>query len=144
MSRYIDLNGNTWDGTKLTSKIRHDDRYGAFITVGWLFSDSVPQLDLEEHDKAIKELKEYKDLEKRGLLLRLPVTVGSKIYEIIEDTVPEHHFYIAEYKVQDVSATAVKYADDWYSFDYPNLYFERVAAEEKLKELEGELNEEIN
>lgn len=55
MSRYIDLNGNTWDGTKITSKIRHDDRYGAFITIGWLFSDSVPVLDLEEHDKEIRD-----------------------------------------------------------------------------------------
>lgn len=55
MARYIDLDGNTWDGTKLTSKIRHDDRYGAFITVGWLFSDSVPTLDLEAHDKEIRD-----------------------------------------------------------------------------------------
>lgn len=55
MKRYIDLNGNTWDGMKLTSKIRHDDRYGAFITVGWLFSDSVPVLDLEAHDKEVQE-----------------------------------------------------------------------------------------
>lgn len=33
----------------------------------------------------LKELKQYRDLEKQGLLLRLPVAVGSKVYEIIRN-----------------------------------------------------------
>lgn len=88
-------------------------------------------------DEEVEKLKQYRDLEEQGLLLRLPVAVGSKVYEIIEETVPEHHYYIAEYEVRDVSAKAVMYADDWYSFDYPDLYFSRAEAEEKLRELEG-------
>lgn len=85
----------------------------------------------------LEELKQYRNLEEQCLLLRLPVAVGSKVYEIIEETVPKHHYYIAEYEVQNVSAKAVMYADDWYSFDYPDLYFSRAEAEEKLRELEG-------
>lgn len=93
--------------------------------------------DCDHMGRMMWKLAKYEDLEEQGLLLRLPVAVGSKVYEIIEDTVPEHHYYIAEYEVQDISAKAVMYADDWYNFDYPNLYFDRAEAEEKLRELEG-------
>lgn len=56
MSRYVDLNGNTWDGTPITSKI-HEMKtkwgYAQGITIGWLFGDNVPHIDLEEHDKEV-------------------------------------------------------------------------------------------
>jgi len=35
--------------------------------------------------------------------------------------------------VQDVSAKAVKYADEWESYDYENLYFTREEAEAALE-----------
>lgn len=56
MSRYVDLEGKTWDGTTITSKIQEvKTRYGYMqgITVGWLWGDNVPHIDLEEHDKEI-------------------------------------------------------------------------------------------
>lgn len=56
MSRYVDLNGNTWDGTPITSKIQEvktRSGYMSGITTGWLWCDSVPHIDLEEHDKQI-------------------------------------------------------------------------------------------
>lgn len=93
--------------------------------------------DCEHYQRMVDKLAKYESLEEQGLLLRMPVAVGSKVYEIIEETVPKHHYYIAEYEVQDISAKAVMYTDDWYSFDYPNLYFSRTEAEEKLRELEG-------
>lgn len=61
----------------------------------------------------LEELKRYRDLEEQGRLLVLPCKVGDVVYEIIEETVPNHYFYISEYKVQDVSTRGIKYADDW-------------------------------
>mgnify|MGYP004698246445 CR=1 FL=1 len=68
-----------------------------------------------------------------GRLLVLPCRVGDTVYEIIEETVPNRYFYINEWQVQDVSAKAVKYADEWESYDYENLYFTREEAEAALE-----------
>lgn len=68
-----------------------------------------------------------------GRLLVLPRKVGDTVYEILEETVPNHYFYISEHKVQDVSMKAVKYADEWESYDYENLYFTREEAEAALE-----------
>ena len=81
----------------------------------------------------LEELKRYRDLEEQGRLLVLPCRVGDTVYEILEETVPNHYFYISEHKVQDVSAKAVKYADEWESYDYENLYFTREEAEAALE-----------
>ena len=81
----------------------------------------------------LEELKRYRDLEEQGRLLVLPCRVGDTVYEILEETVPNHYFYISEHKVQDVSVKAVKYADEWESYDYENLYFTREEAEAALE-----------
>lgn len=80
-----------------------------------------------------EKLKYYEDLEEQGRLLVLPCKVGDMVYEIIEETVPNYYFYINEWPVQDVSAKAVKYADEWESYDYENLYFTREEAEAALE-----------
>lgn len=80
-----------------------------------------------------EKLKYYEDLEEQGRLLVLPCKVGDKVYEIIEETVPNHYFYINEWPVQDVSAKAVRYADDWERYDYENLYFAREEAEAAME-----------
>lgn len=81
----------------------------------------------------LEELKRYRDLEEQGRLLVLPCRVGDTVYEILEETVPNHYFYISEHKVQDVSVKAVKYADEWEPYDYENLYFAREKAEAAMK-----------
>lgn len=81
----------------------------------------------------LEELKRYRDLEEQGRLLVLPCRVGDTVYEILEETVPNHYFYISEHKVQDVSVKAVKYADEWEPYDYENLYFAREKAEAALE-----------
>ena len=81
----------------------------------------------------LEELKRYRDLEEQGRLLVLPCKVGDTVYEILEETVPNHYFYISEWKVQDVSVKAVKYADEWEPYDYENLYFTREEAEAAMK-----------
>lgn len=57
MSRYVDLDGLTWDGTKITSKIQEVKTkigYMQGITIGWLWGDNVPHIDIEEHDREIR------------------------------------------------------------------------------------------
>ena len=81
----------------------------------------------------LEELKRYRDLEEQGRLLVLPCKVGDTVYEILEETVPNHYFYISEHKVQDVSVKAVKYADECEPYDYENLYFTREEAEAALE-----------
>ena len=81
----------------------------------------------------LEELKRYRDLEEQGRLLVLPCRVGDTVYELLEETVPNHHFYINEWKVQDVSTQSIKYADEWESYDYENLYFTREEAEAALE-----------
>ena len=80
-----------------------------------------------------EKLKYYEDLEEQGWLLVLPCKVGDTVYEIIEETVPNRYFYINEWKVQDVSTQSIKYADEWESYDYENLYFTREEAEAALE-----------
>ena len=81
----------------------------------------------------MEELKRYRDLEEQGRLLVLPCKVGDTVYEILEETVPNHYFYISEHKVQDVSTQFIKYADEWEPYDYENLYFAREKAEAAMK-----------
>ena len=81
----------------------------------------------------LEELKRYRDLEEQGRLLVLPCKVGDTVYEILEETVPNHYFYISEHKVQDVSVKAIKYADEWEPYDYENLYLTREEAEAALE-----------
>ena len=80
-----------------------------------------------------ERLKYYEDLEEQGRLLVLPCKAGDTVYEIIEETVPNRYFYINEWKVQDVSTQSIKYADEWESYDYENLYFTREEAEAALE-----------
>lgn len=57
MSRYVDLNGVSWDGKPISSKIQEvqtKQGYLQGITVGWLWGDNVPHIDLEKHDKQIR------------------------------------------------------------------------------------------
>lgn len=57
MSRYVDLNGLTWDGTPIYSKIQEVKTsigYMSAITTGWLYGDNVPHIDLAEHDAEVK------------------------------------------------------------------------------------------
>ena len=67
MSRYVDLDGLTWDGKPISSKIQEvkaKSGYMQGITVGWLWGDAVPHIDLAEHDKQIRDevISDLRDL----------------------------------------------------------------------------------
>ena len=58
MSRYVDLDGLSWDGKPIASKIQEvktKHGYMQGITVGWLWGDNVPHIDLEEHDAKVRQ-----------------------------------------------------------------------------------------
>ena len=57
MSRYVNLDGMSWDGKPISSKIQEvQTKHGRMqgITIGWLWGDNVPHIDLEEYDKQIR------------------------------------------------------------------------------------------
>ena len=58
MSRYVDLDGLSWDGKPIESKIQEvQTKHGYMqgITVWWLWGDNVPHIDLEEHDANVRQ-----------------------------------------------------------------------------------------
>ena len=98
-----------------------------------------------------KKLKEYKDLEERGLLLRLPCKVGSTLYQPISNR------QINEYKTIslcfDITRNKFMYEVayqiglEWYKttcdFDCINktVFLTKAEAEQKLAEAEQKLKE---
>lgn len=84
------------------------------------------------------EFNQYRKLEEQGLLLKLPCKVGDKAYHIIEDNMADPPIYISEHEIQDVSAKAVYFADDWWSFEEMremNAYLNKAEAEKALAKL---------
>lgn len=92
------------------------------------FCTSVPQ----KYCDMAKELKEYKDLEEQGKLLKLPCAVGDTVYTIYSD---EDGSFIEEPKVEEVSTHRV-WIDSRY-FDYDDfgktVFLTREEAEAALK-----------
>ena len=83
-------------------------------------------------------LKEYEDLEEQGLLLKLLCKVGDKAYHVIKDDIAEPPIYISEHEIQDVSAKAVYFADDWWTFEEMhemNAFLNKAEAEKTLAEM---------
>lgn len=132
----VTINGVTKNATEWAEEIGISERsFMSRIKYGWseerLLEPKYKPLKMTKAEMA-KEIREWRKAEEQGLLLRVPVAVGGKVYEIIEETVPNNYFYISEHEVQDVSAKAVKYADDWCEYGDPNLYFTRAEAEQAL------------
>lgn len=106
---------------------------------------------VKDIDKAYTDLcaefGEYKKLEERGLLLKLPCKVGDKAYHVIKDHLANPPIYISEHEIQDVSAKAVYFADDWWMIEEMpemNAFLSKEAAEQALKELSGRVNRNGN
>lgn len=92
---------------------------------------------------AMKKLAALEDAEDKGLLMVLPCSVGSIVYDIIEDDVAFPTVYISKQAVGDVSAKSVHFAGDWHSLaeEGKDFFFDREAAEKevekRIKEREG-------
>lgn len=98
MSRYVDLDGKTWDGTPISSKIQEvKTKYGYMqgITVGWLWGDNVPHIDLEEHDRQIRaEVVEECNKKLDELERKYKSCYGSEIIEMYADTYDEFRVWL--------------------------------------------------
>ena len=82
MSRYVDLEGVSWDGKPISSKIQEvQTKHGYMqgITVGWLWGDTVPHIDLEEHDKHV--IEQYKaDTNLKDTIKDIHDSVANEMY----------------------------------------------------------------
>ena len=90
-----------------------------------------------------KKLKEYKDLEKQGLLLRLPLKIGDTVYSVTRD-------FISEYKICSIEKYNEGFFFNWKCEKgmYINIrgftnyqigkdvFLTKEEAEKKLKEME--------
>lgn len=102
MSRYVDLDGVSWDGKPITSKIQEvqtKQGYLQGITVGWLWGDNVPHIDLEEHDKNI--IEQYKENTKlKDTIKDIHDNVAHEMYfKAIDDfvhIVKEHDYIVSD------------------------------------------------
>ena len=109
----------------------------------------------DDTDKRLfyNKLKEYEDLEERGLLLRLPCKVGDTVYRYVEEKC-----CVLEYTVWNISMSAYESGgidiviegcaesqdeveDEFslYLIDFKKEFFNtRSEAEQKLKEMESD------
>ena len=86
------------------------------------------RLDCEESRvKSLKKkLKEYKDLEKQGLLLRLPCNVGDTVYHVVQGR-------IVEVSNVDLFFLLLSVAENRFN---NSVFLTKAEAERKLKEME--------
>lgn len=94
-----------------------------------------------------KKLKEYKDLEEQGLLLRLPCKVGSTLYQPISNRINEYKAIGLCFDItrnEFMYEVAYQIGLEWYKttcdFDCINktVFLTQAEAEQKLKEMESD------
>ena len=88
------------------------------------------RLDCEESRvKSLKKkLKEYKDLEKQGLLLRLPCKVGDTVYHVVQGR-------IVEVSNVDLFFLLLSVTENRFN---NSVFLTQAEAEQKLKEMESD------
>ena len=94
----------------------------------------------------LKELREYKQLEEQGLLLRLPCKVGDTLYQPISNRINEYKVIGLCFDItrnEFMYEVAYQIGLEWYKttcdFDCINktVFLTEAEAEQKLKELRG-------
>lgn len=91
-----------------------------------------------------KELKEYKDLEDQGLLVRLPCKIGDDLYCIVNGEVKKlkvHSFGVPDFEITDIE---FKYVDGFKIVRFvgevgKTVFLTREEAEKKLEEMKNEI-----
>ena len=96
---------------------------------------------------ASKKLCEYEDLEEQGLLLRLPVKIGSTLYQPISNQINEYKAIGLCFDItrnEFMYEVAYQIGLEWYKttcdFDRINktVFLTQEEAEQKLKEMESD------
>ena len=95
----------------------------------------------------LKELREYKQLEEQGLLLRLPCKVGDTLYQPISNRINEYKVIGLCFDItrnEFMYEVAYQIGLEWYKttcdFDCINkaVFLTQAEAEQKLKEMESD------
>lgn len=85
---------------------------------------------------AMQELQQYRQMEAKGRIVKMPCAVDDTVYEVLHDDIPVPVDYIAKYPVEDVSVKGIRYAGDWFGWDeLRDTYFNKEEAEERLREM---------
>ena len=117
-------------------RLTERDEFGNADIIGVNSEDLQLNLDFKQMNKVtdtLNKLAEYEDLEKQGLLLRLPCHIGDSIYSVVEDglTIIELKFSLDFY---------VRRKNDFGK----TVFLTKAEAEQKLKELRGKQNGKID
>ena len=113
-----------YDITKLDSRIKNMHKYIEKMA----FDDKAEIKFLASTVSYLKELKEYKQLEGQGLLLRLPCKVGDTVYHVIQGR-------IVEVSNVDLFFLLLSVAENRFN---NSVFLTKSEAEQKLKEMESE------
>ena len=141
-----------YDITKLDSRIKNMHEYIEKMA----FDDKAEVEFLASTVSYLKELREYKQLEEQGLLLRLPIKVGDTVYCIYEryTKCSEYGQVFEEYSCQgceclecDSHKELYVQSQKAYSLDWivsnlkrfgKTVFLTKSEAEQKLKEMESD------
>ena len=113
----------------------------------------VPAYWDEDNFKAIKKLADYEELEEQGLLVRLPVSIGTKVYMIASmfDCVYDYDNCKAtqkwkceediqcEYEKKSYYVKEIEFISIMKDSIGKSIFLTREAAEKKLEELKNEI-----
>lgn len=96
----------------------------------------------KEHEqlaKWLEELKSYKDLEEQGLLVRLPVKVGEKLWCIVNSAIRELRVHCFDMPAFGTTDIVFRYADGFKLERFvgeigKTVFLTREEAEKKLEE----------
>ena len=114
-----------------------------------------PEIRSKGHSKCCNKLAELEDLEKRGLLVRLPCKAGDSLYKVVEYVKePIVEMQVTEVTFENIFGDKtisietryydcnhrIKYEDSYLSSDIGwRVFLTREEAEAKLKEIEESL-----
>ena len=145
---YVTINGITKTSTEWAKQIGISQRaFVGRIENGWgenrLLKPKYKPLKMSKAEMA-KEIREWRDAEEHGLLLRLPCKVGTQIYAIIYDFEQEKYM-ITETKIIEVVENCngrffrtLKNIPALRLFDFGvRVFLTEEEAEAKLAEMEG-------
>lgn len=110
-----------YDITKLDSRIKNMHEYIEKMA----FDDKAEVEFLASTVSYLKELREYKQLEEQGLLLRLPCKVGDTVYHVVQGR-------IVEVSNVDLFFLLLSVAENRFN---NSVFLTQAEAEQKLKEL---------
>ena len=99
----------------------------------------------------LEQLKEYKQLEEQGRLIKLPCKVGDTVYKVNKASKKVSQHKVIKFEIDKADATSYTMQIFFENFDFcflhhfgETVFLTKSEAEAKLKELRGGENESSN